>query len=155
MCIFEGIMTAPLYCDILEGTILPFIQQKFPSPNSHRFMPKNDPHTSRVAKEFFTTNNINWWCTLPESPDMNPIENFWHELKEYIRREVKPVNKEQLVNGITRFWASIDAHKCSRYIDHLKKFYPKSLRKMVMLQGTKHYNELVNRPIELYNTMHN
>ena len=64
---------------------------------------------SRVAKEFFTTNNINWWRTPPESPDMN----LWHELKEYVRREVKPENKEQLVNGITRFWASIDAHKCS------------------------------------------
>ena len=43
---------------------------------------------------------------------MNPIENIWHELKEYIRREVKPRSKEALVNGITRFWATVDGHKC-------------------------------------------
>ena len=130
VCIFEEIMTAPLYCDILEGTLLPFVREKFPSPSSHRFMQDNDPkHTSRVAKEFFTTNNINWWRTPPESPDMNPIENLWHELKEYVRREVKPENKEQLVNGITRFWASIDAHKCSRYINHLKKVLPSVIEK--------------------------
>ena len=27
VCIFEGIMTAPLYCDILEKTLLPFIHE--------------------------------------------------------------------------------------------------------------------------------
>ena len=27
-----------MYCDILEGTLLPFIAQKFPSPMEHRFM---------------------------------------------------------------------------------------------------------------------
>ena len=57
-------------------------------------------------------NNIIWWCTPAESPDMNPIENLWHELKEFIRREVKPRNKEQLVEGIIQFWATIDTYKC-------------------------------------------
>ena len=72
-------------------------------------MQDNDPkHTSRAAKEFFMANNINWWRTPAESPDMNPIENLWHELKEFIRREVKPRNKEQLVEGIIQFWATID-----------------------------------------------
>jgi transposase len=57
-------------------------------------MQDNDPkHTSRLAKAFFSDNNINWWKTPPESPDCNPIENLWHEMKEYLRREVKPDNK--------------------------------------------------------------
>ena len=47
----------------------------------------NDPkHTSRHAKQWIEENGVNWWRTLAESPDMNPIENLWHELKEYIRR---------------------------------------------------------------------
>ena len=52
---------------------------------------------------------------------MNPIENVWHELKEYIRREVKPRTKQQLVNGIHHFWTTVDA----RYIQHLNKVIPK------------------------------
>jgi len=113
VCIFEGIMAAPLYCEILQRTLLPFLQEKFPPPTTHRFMQDNDPkHTSRAAQEFYAKSGINWWRTPAESPDVNPIENFWHELKEYIRREVKPRNKQELVNGITRFWATIDVHKC-------------------------------------------
>jgi transposase len=130
VCIFEGIMTAPLYCDILERTLLPFIQEKFPPPSSYRFMQDNDPkHTSCVAKDFFTSKSINWWRTPPESPNMNPIENLWHELKEYIRCDVKPTNKDELVDGISQFWDNIDAHKCCKYIDHLKKVLPKVIEK--------------------------
>ena len=126
VCIFEGIMAAPLYCEILRRTLLPFIQEKFPLPATHRFMQDNDPkHTSRLAQDFYLSSGINWWRTPAESPDMNPIENVWHELKEYIRREVKPRNKLELVNGIKRFWNSVDIHKCNRYIDHLKKVLPK------------------------------
>ena len=52
-------------------------------------MQDNDP---RVARAFFEDNGVHRWKTSPESPDANPIENLWHELKEYIRREVKPHN---------------------------------------------------------------
>ena len=55
--------------------------------------------------------NINWWKTPPESPDMNPIENLWHELKEYIRRVIKPKTKDELVAGILEFWETVDIAK--------------------------------------------
>lgn len=56
---------------------------------------------------------------------MNPIENLWHEMKEYVRREVKPRTKDELVQGIKDFWNSVDVHKCAKYIKHLKKVLPK------------------------------
>lgn len=91
-------------------------------------MQDNDPkHTSRAAQHFFATHSINWWRTPPESPDMNPIENLWHELKEFIRREVKPKNKEELIEGIELFWDSVDINKCHRYINHLKKVLPRAI----------------------------
>ena len=27
---------------------------------------------------------INWWPTPPETPELNPIECMWHEMKEYV-----------------------------------------------------------------------
>eukprot|EP00731_Ephydatia_muelleri_P007879 Em0004g217a len=51
LCIFDGIMDSPLYVNILETTLLPFLARKFPT--SHRFMADNDPkHTSKLAQQF-------------------------------------------------------------------------------------------------------
>ena len=80
ICIFDGIMDARMYTYILSRCLVPFLYRIY--PNGHRFMQDNDPkHTSKHAQEFFENNSINWWRTPPESPDSNPIENLWHELK--------------------------------------------------------------------------
>jgi transposase len=72
-------MDADLYVTILQQGLLPFIRDTYPA--SHRLMQDNDPkHTSRAARNFFEQEHIHWWKTPPESPDLNPIENFWHEL---------------------------------------------------------------------------
>lgn len=77
-------MDAEFYVKILNNC-LPFISDKFGSSN-HRFMQDSDPkHVSHRAQSFFEEKNINWWRTPPESPDLNLIENLWHELKEYLR----------------------------------------------------------------------
>ncbi len=122
--IFEGIMNATLYITILQRGLVPFVRDTY--PDSHRFMQDNDPkHTSKKAAAFFSQEGINWWKTPAESPDMNPIENLWHELKEYIRREVKPTNKAQLVSGIKHLWNTVDITKCCKYINHLRKVIPR------------------------------
>ena len=39
-------------------------------------------HTSRLVRSRLSLTQL--------VPDANPIENLWHELKEFVRREVKP-----------------------------------------------------------------
>lgn len=127
MCIFDGTMDANVYVDILDRCLLPFLHDVF--PNGHRFMQDNDPkHTSRLAKEFFEDKSVNWWKTPTESPDLNPIENLWHELKEFLRREVKPHTKEELITGIQQFWETVTVSKCVRYIRHLRKVIPQVIQ---------------------------
>lgn len=121
ICIFDGIMDADLFIDILDTTLLPFIAEKL--ARGHRFMQDNDPkHASRRAQAFYESKGINWWKTPPESPDLNPIENLWHELKEYIRREVKPHTKEELIMGIKCFWQTVDIAKCTRQVTYMYMF---------------------------------
>ena len=92
-------MDADMYVDILKKTLKPFIDEVY--PDGHRLFQDNDPkHTSRRASAYFEESGINCWRTPPASPDCNPIENVWHELKEYMRRKVKPTTKQQLIHGI-------------------------------------------------------
>ena len=96
----------------------PFVKDVY--PDSNRFVADNDlKHNSLYARDFLTAQNTNWWPTPAESPDLNPIENVWHQQKEYIRREVKPTRKEELVEGILQFWETVDVAKGTKYIRHL------------------------------------
>ena len=119
-------MNAVLYGNILEQNLIPFIDEVY--PDGHKLMQDNDPkHTSRYIQAFFEEKGINWWKTPPESPDFNPIENMWHELKEYIRRKAKPRTKSELVSGIKQFWNTVDRNKCRKYIRHLRKVIPRAI----------------------------
>ena len=78
-------------------------------PSGHKFMQDNDPkHTSGHIDQWMKDNGIKQWKTPVESPDLNPIENLWHELKDYIGYEVKPKMKDDMIAGIIEFWATVD-----------------------------------------------
>ena len=75
---------------------------------------------------------MNWWPTPPESPDLNPIENVWGSLKQYLRTSYKPRNLQELKDGIEQFWITLTPEVCQRYIDHIPK---KVIPKIVSVNG--------------------
>jgi len=46
-------------------------------------------------------------------------------MKEFIRREVKPMTKDELVDRIAEFWGSVPSEKCQKYIRYLDKVVQK------------------------------
>ncbi len=82
ICIFEGTMDAPLYIQVLQQTLLPFLEGLH--PDGHRFVCNNDPnkHLSRAAQAFLLEKEVIWWRTQAESPNCTPVENLWYVLKE-------------------------------------------------------------------------
>ena len=65
-------------------------------------------------------------------------------LQEYIRRVIKPANKDELVQGIQQFWATVDVQKCRRYIGHLRRVLPH----IVELNGDAYWFLEVECPLE-------
>ena len=123
--IFNDTMDGDRYVRILQTGLLPFVRSKFPAGN-FRFQQDNDPkHTSRVAKRFLEDNNIEWWHTPAESPDLNPIERVWSHLKQYLTHTIRPKNKQEMVDGIKEFWRTkMTTEQCTRYINHLHRVLP-------------------------------
>ena len=118
-----GIMKKELFINILQTTLLPSIRNLYPT--GCWLMQDNDPkHTSGYAQEWLVQNGVNWWRT-PESPDINPIENLWHELKDF----VKPKVKSDLIKA---FW---NTDKCAKYIGHLRKVIPKIIERKGVSTG--------------------
>ena len=126
--IFQDIMNSDFYQrNILQAKLLPFIQATY--PEGHRFQQDNDPkHTSRSTTQFMLDQNINWWKTPPESPDLNPIEKLWNELKNSV---AGAQTRDELLNMIGLFWATVTPEKCQRYINHL----PKAIEKVIENNG--------------------
>ena len=111
------------YCAILETALLPFITAAF--PDGHQFQQDNDSkHTSNYTKKFLLDHDINWWKTPAESPDLNPIESVWGNLKYYLRHHHKRKNLEDVIDRIKIFWNSMSPEVCKKYNGHLHKVMP-------------------------------
>ncbi|CAF1440276.1 unnamed protein product [Adineta ricciae] len=87
------------FVDILKHHLLPGAKMKF--KRCWRLQQDNDPkHTSGVAKEFIK-NNVPELLEWPaNSPDLNPIENYWNVIKRRVEKR-KPTNindMEQFMN---------------------------------------------------------
>ena len=121
---FNGIMNAIKFGKIIESGLVPFVKSIF--PDGHRLQQDNDPkHSSKYVKSLFKFHGIYWWKTPAESPDLNPIENCWGSLKQFLRNTYKPTNLQELMDGIEEFWLSLTPDICTRYIQHLQKVMPK------------------------------
>ena len=123
LVMFSGTMTATKYGDILSASLVPFVKKMY--PHGHRLFQDNDPkHTSRYIQSFFAKNDITWWKSPAESPDLNPIEKVWRSMKTYLRDKYKPRSLPQLKEGIRTYWSKLTPEVCARYIDHLQKVIP-------------------------------
>lgn len=90
-------------------------------------------HTAVAIEAYFDDNNIFHFKTPAQSPDLNPIELVWHDLKQYVRDEVKPNSYAELIDGIFRFWnTKVTIEYCNQKINHVRD---RVLDRVIQLDG--------------------
>lgn len=108
------------YLEILEHHLLPFIDTTYGRQQSTFMQDGARCHTSKHALD--TLKNL-WGLNLaewaPASPDLNPIEYVWREMKIYVEWEAKPTTRQTLIEAIEFFWANkVTPQMCNLYFDH-------------------------------------
>src|SRR5690348_1354062 len=104
-------MNAIAYCKVLEENFVPFWQEL---PSSCVFMEDGAPiHTAKYNKAWRQNKGIESIKWPAQSPDLNPIENIWQQLKTAVEKR-GPKNKEQLLIVLQEEWEKLRDKKSLR-----------------------------------------
>lgn len=113
----EGTMNSAMYRDIILKEMLPYARQNM--PRGWIFQQDNDPkHRSQLLQQVFSKKNIRVLEWPSQSPDLNPIEHLWQELKLRVGTE-HCANKAALWGKVQEEWKNISQDRIIKLIESM------------------------------------
>uniref|UniRef100_A0A4W5PHN0 Uncharacterized protein n=1 Tax=Hucho hucho TaxID=62062 RepID=A0A4W5PHN0_9TELE len=123
-------LNGAMYREILSENLLPSARA-LKMKRGWVFQHDNDPkHTARATKEWLRKKHFKVLEWPSQSPDLNPIENLWRELKVRVAQR-QPQNITALEEICMEEWAKIPATVC----ENLVKTYRKRLTSVIANKG--------------------
>ena len=116
-----------VFTENLDAVLMKKILKEHLMKSANKFWPKglwhfqqdNDPkHTSRLVSDYLERELcikdyiIKW---PPYSPDLNPIENLWADLKKRVERH-NCTNVKELEAAVKTEWAATDKNLCQKLV---------------------------------------
>ncbi|XDV18669.1 hypothetical protein PO909_024315 [Leuciscus waleckii] len=116
----EGKMNAAKYRDILDENLL---QSALDLRLGRRFtfQQDNDPkHTAKITKEWLHNISVTVLEWPSQSPDLNPIEHLWRDLKMAVHQRL-PSNLTELERICKEEWQRIPKSRCEKLVASFPK----------------------------------
>jgi DDE superfamily endonuclease/Transposase len=118
---------------ILQSHLIQSAHRLFPENTVWWFLEDNDPkHSSRQVQTWLFSHGVQCIDFPPHSPDLNPIENLWNDLKRRVEKH-NPRNVEELQRHLHTEW-----HRTSkRFLAKLSDSMPRRCKAVVQRKGHK------------------
>ncbi len=95
------------------------------------FQQDNDPkHTAKITKEWLHNNSVTVLEWPSQSPDLNPIEHLWRDLKMAVHQRL-PSNLTELERICKEEWQRIPKSRCEKLVAS----FPKRLMAVLNQKG--------------------
>lgn len=129
----DGIMNADKYIKILEKGLFDTVPAEGFKGGHWKFQHDNDPkHTAGDTKTWLAKCHVETIQWPPQSPDMNPIEHVWQEVKRLLEQyDTRPRNKDELWERVKTVWKNLDVS----YIQSLYQSMEKRVKTLGEVKG--------------------
>lgn len=118
--VINGKMNSKMYQDILQENLRPSVHQ-LELKRGWVMQQDNDPkHTSKSTKEWIKQKKLRLLEWPSQSPDLNPIEMLWHDLKRAIHT-THSKNTAELKQFCTGEWFTVPPVRCAGLICNYRK----------------------------------
>ncbi len=120
LAVINGTMNSAVYQKILKDNVRPSVRD-LKLKRTWVLQQDNDPkHTSKSTSEWLKKNKMKTLEWPSQSPDLNPIEMLWHDLKKAVHAR-KPSNVAELQQFCQYELAKIPPQHCNRLIASYRK----------------------------------
>ena len=122
-CRIDSTMDAELYTSILRDELIQTLEYCGLDNNEIVFQHDNDPkHTSHLATQWLSENEIAVFQWPPQSPDLNLIEHLWQHLKRRLAEyEEEPKSIHELWERLEAEWNQITPDICVNLTESMPK----------------------------------
>ncbi len=120
LAVINGTMNSAVYQKNLKDNVRPSVRD-LKLKRTWVLQQDNYPkHTSKSTSEWLKKNKMKTLEWPSQSPDLNPIEMLWHDLKKAVHAR-KPSNVAELQQFCQDEWAKIPPQHCNRLIASYRK----------------------------------
>jgi transposase len=119
--------------NILSGPLWDFYSELYEERGAMLVMEDGAPiHRSKVACNFRSSNFLETTDHPAQSPDLNPIEHVWHQLKVAVNKcSIRPKSLDELWGVLQEEWAKITVDYINTLIDSM----PNRVRAVIEAKG--------------------
>jgi hypothetical protein len=123
MCQIHGRMDGEMYRQILEDYLFQTVDYYGMDRERFVFQQDNDPkHTCKLAKDWIKDHQVEVLDWPAQSPDLNPIEHLWWELKRRLGSNPEaPTSMGELWERVEKEWEDIPKEKCLELIKSMPR----------------------------------